>query len=123
MLGELTRIIETTDYDDIVWNGDLNWHPSRNTGFSKEVKRFVDRTGLVPVWKIYPVDYTHIHTDMVSTSVLDHFLVTERLVPLIEVCKVLHSGDNMNLYHYAVRRASKSAELHKAKSLFQAALA
>ena len=96
VLGELTRIIETTDYDDIVWNGDLNWHPSRNTGFSKEVKRFVDRTGLVPVWKIYPVDYTHIHTDMVSTSVLDHFLVTERLVPLIEVCKVLHSGDNMS---------------------------
>ena len=36
------------------------------------------------------------HTDFVSTAVLDHFLVSERLVPLVESCQVLHRGDNLS---------------------------
>ena len=34
VLCELTKLVETTDYSDIVRNGDLNWDPSWNTGFS-----------------------------------------------------------------------------------------
>ena len=68
VLGELTKIIENTDYTDIVWNGDINWDPRRNSGFSREVKSFVDRTGLVPLWDVHPVDYTHIHTHAVHLS-------------------------------------------------------
>ena len=60
------------------------------------MKTFVNKVGLVPLWESHPIDYTHIHTDMRSTSVLDHFLVNERLVPLVEECKVLHRGDNMS---------------------------
>ena len=48
------------------------------------------------MWQHHTVDYTHIHTDMRSTSVLDHFLVNERLVHLVEDCRVLHKGDNMS---------------------------
>ena len=33
---------------------------------------------------------------MSATSILDHFLVTERLVPLVDRCKALHLGDNMS---------------------------
>ena len=36
------------------------------------------------------------HTDFTSTSTLDHFLVSERLVPLVESCQVLHSGINLS---------------------------
>ena len=36
------------------------------------------------------------YTDMSATSILDLFLVTERLVPLVDRCKALHLGDNMS---------------------------
>ena len=35
VLRDLTKIVETTEYTDIVLNGDLNWDPRRNTGFLK----------------------------------------------------------------------------------------
>ena len=96
VLQELTNIIRMTEFTDILVNGDLNWDPRRRTGFSDVVKEFIDSVGLVPLWQSHAVDYTHIHTDMKSTSVLDHFLVNERLANLVEECKVLHRGDNMS---------------------------
>ena len=96
VLHEVTNILEVTDYTDVLVNGDLNWDPRRPTGFSMSVKAFAEKTGLVSLWQDYRVDYTHIHTDMRSTSVLDHFLVNERLVHLVEDCRVLHKGDNMS---------------------------
>ena len=29
-------------------------------------------------------------------AILDHFLVSESLLPLIETCQVLHGGDNLS---------------------------
>ena len=42
------------------------------------------------------VGYTHIHTDLKSTSILDNFLVNERLLDLIEDAGVIHLGDNLS---------------------------
>ena len=50
-------------YDDILWQGDLNWDMSRETNFAMTMKRFVSRVGLVSLWDRYQIDYTHIHTD------------------------------------------------------------
>ena len=36
------------------------------------------------------------HTDYKSTSVLDHFVVSARLVPLVVQCQAIHSGDNLS---------------------------
>ena len=36
------------------------------------------------------------HTDYTSTSVLDHFVVSARLVPLVVQCQAIHSGDNLS---------------------------
>ena len=55
---------------------------------------FMTRLRLVPVWTHHPVDYTHIHTDYKSTSTLDHFIVTPRLLPLIAESGVIHRGEN-----------------------------
>ena len=92
----MTNIVKSSGLTDVILNGDLNWDPSRSTGFSTSVKSFVANLGLVPLWTKFPVEYTHIHTDLQSTSVLDHFLVSERLVALVEDCQVLHSGDNLS---------------------------
>ena len=69
---------------------------ARNSGFSTVMKNFLTRLGLKSLWEQYPVDYTHMHTDDVSSAVLDHFIVNERLLPCVKRCQVLHRGDNMS---------------------------
>ena len=44
---ELSNIMEVSEYTNIVVNGDLDWDPSRGTGFSNAMKHFADRVGLV----------------------------------------------------------------------------
>ena len=61
VLNEVERILDTADYDDCIWQGDLKM--KRDTGFSSLMKQFLGRLGLVSVWEHHPVSYTHIHTD------------------------------------------------------------
>ena len=94
VLSEVESIISSAVFDDIIWNGDLNFDPSRNSGFCRAVGAFLIKLGLVSLWDSCHVDYTHVHTDFKSTAVLDHFVVTERLVPLVTKCWAIHRGDN-----------------------------
>ena len=62
----------------------------RNTGFAQILENFVSKICLKDVWEKYPVNYTHIHTDLKSTSTLDRIMVNERLLSYIVdagVCK------------------------------------
>ena len=95
-LSEIEKVIRDTNHSDVLLSADLNWDPVRRTQFANTVKDFVGRTGLVSLWQEHPVDYTHVHTDYKSTSTLDHFLVSPRLVQLVSDCGVRHSGDNMS---------------------------
>jgi hypothetical protein len=94
VLTELENILDSSDFDDCIWQGDLNWDMGRTSGFSSCMKQFMERLGLVSVWEHHPVSYTHIHTDLTSTSTLDHFVVNERLLSVIAGAGVLHLGDN-----------------------------
>ena len=93
-LAQVEALLSSNTFDECVWAGDLNWSMERNTRFATIMSSFMTRLGLVPVWSHHPVDYTHIHTDYKSTSTLDHFIVTPRLLPLIEESGVIHRGDN-----------------------------
>ena len=44
-----------------------------------------------------------------STATLDHFLVNERLLPLIEECQALHTGDNMSRHSPILLRLNVGA--------------
>ena len=94
VLAEVESIMDKAQFDDILWQGDLNWDMSRNSEFAIVMRRFMDRIGLVSLWERHPVDYTHIHTDYKSTSVLDHFIMNERLLSIVEDCGSVHLGDN-----------------------------
>ena len=94
VLTEVESIMDKTAFDDILWQGDLNWDMSRNSEFAIIMRRFMTRIGMVSLWERYPVDYTHLHTDYKSTSVIDHFMMNERLLSLVEDCGPLHLGDN-----------------------------
>ena len=100
VLNEVESTMENNEFDDILWNGDLNWHMSRASGFSTTMKAFLVRLGLR--WEHYQAEFTHVHTDDVSTSTLDHFIVNERLLPLVKKCEVIHRGDNMSRHSHIV---------------------
>jgi hypothetical protein len=55
VLKEVEDILDTCEFDDLLWAGDLNWDPSRESGFSLTIKRFLSRLGLMTVWDKYPV--------------------------------------------------------------------
>ena len=94
VLLEVEKVMDTADYDDVVWAGDFNWDRGRNTGFAQILENFVSKICLKDVWEKYPVNYTHIHTDLKSTSTLDRIMVNERLLSYIVDAGVMHFGDN-----------------------------
>ena len=83
VLTEIEMIMDKTEFDDVILNGDLNWDIDRKTTFCNILSSFFEKIGLVSLWRHHHVDHTHVHTDNVSTSTLDHFLVNERLLPLV----------------------------------------
>ena len=72
--------MDSNEFDDCILQGDLNWDMGRNSGFSSAMGQFTERVGLLSAWDHYPVNYTHMHTDLVSTSTLDHFRKLRLLV-------------------------------------------
>ena len=96
LLSEVENILDSEDYDHVIWNGDLNWDPRRRTGFAMTVANFVERIGLVSAWEKFPVSHTHVHTDLKSTSILDHFLMDEALLKVVEGAVAVDLGDNLS---------------------------
>ena len=42
------------------------------------------------------MDHTHVHKDGIGTSIIDHFLVSRKLLGLVEDCGPVHRGDNLS---------------------------
>ena len=95
-LKVIENVMDNNTFDDILIQGDLNWDSRRDSGHSLIMKEFTERIGVKSVWERFPVSFTHIHTDMKSTSVLDNFLVNERLLDYIVDAGVMHLGDNLS---------------------------
>ncbi len=51
-----------------------------------------------PLWSQYYVDYTHLHTDRINTSTIDHFMISGNILQICENGGVTHSVDNLS-YH------------------------
>ena len=108
ILNEVEHVMDSSHYDEVIFGADFNWDRSRNTGFVSCIERWVDRVGLVDVWETFPVDYTHIHTDLKSLSTLDRFLVSPGLLPYITDAGALHfrGGDNPSRHSPIMLRIS-----------------
>ena len=92
----IENVMDKTEFSDVIIQGDLNWDDRRQSGHSVHMREFIQRIGLKSVWEKYPVNFTHVHTDLKSTSMLDNFLVNERLLEYIEDAGVMHLGDNLS---------------------------
>ena len=95
-LAEVERIVSSHSDCEVVWSGDLNWSMDRDNQFTRTMSSTVDRVNLVPLWKQHEVDFTHIHTDNMSTSTIDHFILSPGLLALVEGCGPVHWGDNLS---------------------------
>ena len=96
VLCEVESLLSSCTYTDVIWAGDLNWDMSRRTYFSTTMASFVEKLGLVSLWSQHPVKYTYMHMDHKSLSVIDHFMLSPRLLSLVEDCGIVERGDNLS---------------------------
>ena len=95
-LSEVESLISSNSDCDIVWAADMNWDKSRDNHYTRTVAAAMERLRLTSVWDGQNIDYTHVHTDGIATSTIDHFLVSSKLVGLVEECGPVHRGDNLS---------------------------
>ena len=93
---EIVDLIDNNSFDDVILGGDFNYDKTRATGFVACMTRFIEKLELTSVWDKFPIGFTHIHTDLRSTAVLDNFFVSEGLLDYIEDAGALHLGDNLS---------------------------
>ena len=91
---ELRRILDQGGYDGCICAGDWNYDARRKSGFARSMATFLEDVGLISIWEKFDVDFTYMHTDHKSTSILDNFYVNESLLPFIEDAQPVHLGDN-----------------------------
>ena len=101
-LAEVETILTSTAYSDVIWGSDINWDMSRNTRFARTVSAFLERQNLVSLWSHHH-GVTHTFEQIcrngrVSRSVVDHILLSPRLISLVEDCGVVHRGDNLSFH-------------------------
>ena len=97
----------------------MNWDMSRETEFSKLFKYFVEKNNLKSAWKQFPTEFSHVHTDGFSTSLIDHFLISPELFQVIENCQALHSGDNLSRHSPIILKLKLSDVKLKTESFHQ----
>ena len=117
-LGEVESLVTANTGSEVVWAADLNYDMRRNNHFTRTVAAALARMGLTSVWQGREVDHTHIHTDGMSTSVIDHFLVSRRLLDVVEDCGPVHRGDNLSR-HSAIFLRLRLGEVHRQQAVAQ----
>ena len=113
VLNEIEKLLDNNTFDDCIIGGDFNYDTRRNTGFVSHVKDFATRVGVKSVWEKFPVDFTHLHTDMKSTSILDHFFLNQRLLDLVVDAGPVHLGDNLSRHSPIMLKLLLPAVLEK----------
>ena len=96
VLSEVETMMAANSGCEVIWAADMNWDQRRDNHFTRTVSAAMTRLGLTSVWEGREIDYTHMHTDNVSSSTIDHFLVSRRLLDLVEDCGPVHRGDNLS---------------------------
>ena len=101
ILADTTNLINASDCPSILIAGDLNCHFVRNTRFTNIVRNQFEDLNLNIFWeannnKIQSVDYTHLFVseNNVSTSTIDHFVGSSRVVNCITEAGVIHHAEN-----------------------------
>ena len=60
-LGHVRDVIRKTDFDHLLWAGDINADFLRRTSHTIRVQDMVEELGLRRSWTKFPIDFTHCH--------------------------------------------------------------
>ena len=88
--------IENSEYDNILWCGDINADFIRNNRFTGIVNDFINTHQLKRAWLNFSVDHTFNSPANNSTSTIDHFMFNKELFNFVETAGVIHRGDNLS---------------------------
>ena len=99
LLTTLTAIratIESNEFQNIIWVGDINADFLRQTKFTKIVHQFIEDKSLVKSWDSFSIDFTHIYelNGTSYTSTIDHIFWNKNLTNNVIEADVLHLPDN-----------------------------
>ena len=74
-LEAINQILNTAQFDHLIWAGDLNADFDRHTKFTSLIEQYVDAKRLKRSWDKFHADYTHAVDSggRTFTSVIDHF--------------------------------------------------
>ena len=94
-LSTINDVLSNTDFDSLIWTGDINADFIRQTQFTKIIDELIEEKALKS-WNKFPVDFTHLQEirNRTNTSTLDHFFWSERLSESIVNADVLHLPEN-----------------------------
>jgi RNase H-fold protein (predicted Holliday junction resolvase) len=92
VLTEVENILDNNSFDDLVLGGDFNYDKRRVTGFVLTITEFLERIELFSVCEKFQINFTHVHTDSRSTSII----VNERLLNQVTDAGPVHLGDNLS---------------------------
>ena len=95
-LSAINDVLSNTDFDSLIWTGDINADFNRKTQFTKINDEFIEEKALVKSCNKFSVDFTHSQEtrNRTYTSTLDHFFWSERLSESIVNADVLHLPEN-----------------------------
>ena len=99
LLGTLDAIKElviTTQFDHLVWAGDLNADFTRCTKFTTALDQFIDERCLTRSWHMFHANYTHVIDieGKTFTSLIDHFHWSIGIDNCVEDAGVLYLPQN-----------------------------
>ena len=92
VLVEVGDILDNHPNSEVIWAGDLNYNTQRVTTATSRIQEWLDQRELISVNKLIGIDYTYTHTDHVTSSILDHIIVSPNLLDKIVEGGVHHSG-------------------------------
>ena len=98
VLTEISRIVHVYGEYEVVIGGDFNTAYIRNNAHSTLLRNFCEDESLVNanMHKNADIDYTYCNYASGTTSVIDHFLLTEQAYDSIINVHVVHSGTNLS---------------------------
>ena len=118
-LSTLSNIMEMTQFDHLIFLGDLNFEVSRNSGHAKLLKEFLIRKNMFSAWQDFPIDFTYsfeAENKAPVFNILDHLVFLKRSKSILLDAGVIHLVENQSDHEviYAVVQGSQVAQSNTA---------
>ena len=97
-LNHIRHVLNTNQFNQVLWAGDINADFFRNTGHVNTIKQFVDEYNFQCSWELFSTDFTNIHeiNGISHTSTIDHFFWSPGLTGNVLDAGVIHHPSNLS---------------------------